>query len=700
MLQLAPASGAVAGASQRTLALAVEQEAAPLVEHDSPIVVESAPLLTFDPDRGSGGHGPTSGHEVSPDVQEAMEEHAELIRAESDSAEQAQIGVPPANYGASYGGIVASYNASYSAPSSVRTVVDAAINQWDSVLATNPSGPIVIEIFWSNLNNPSLLGYAGPDGMYYGGGLPTSSLYPAALANTLLGTDANGASRAEVQVVLNAELLASNRWYLGTTGSPSGGQIDLFSVVLHEVGHGLGFLGSATIPSGQSAPSLHSPTYVYDAKASYNGAPISGASNQAAALQSGDVHVQISSASTYELYAPTNWSQGSSFSHFDEQSYGAGSPGALMTPMLSSGESARVLDAPVLGLMAATGWPIVVKAVTPTITSLSPSLTSIVASWDKNFSQVGLAPDSYTVEAWRDGVSLQSSVTVSGAASTATVGSLSPGASYTIKVIPSGPGGQGTAATSSTQLSSSGGPADPSSWPTYIRNLPLDGQINRLYQAYFLRLADESGFGYWVDQRARWTPLLDISSAFAASGEFQNRYGSLSNEAFVDLVYANVLNRAADAEGRAYWLGRLNQGTDRGEVMIGFAESAEFISRTGTSPATGTTEAKIDRLYQAFFLRPADTEGLGYWSGQAQNGVSLEAIASAFAQSSEFQTRYGSLSNQQFVELVYSNVLGRTPDTEGLNYWIGLLNGGLDRGTAMVGFSESVEFIKTTGTIP
>jgi hypothetical protein len=681
-----------------------------LVEYDSPIVVEAAPLLIADdhdsddhpsdqnPDSHSDEH--FDGHDVAPEIQEAMEAHAATLRATSQAAEDSQIGLPPSNYGASYGGIAATYNSTYPAPSSVRTVVDAAINQWDSVLATNPSGPIVIEVFWSNLGNPSLLGYAGPDGMYYGGGLPTTSLYPAALANTLLGTDANGPSRAEVQVVLNAELLSNNRWYLGTTGNPTGSQIDLFSVVLHEVGHGLGFLGSATIPSGKSAPELHSPAYVYDTKALHNGAGVAQSGNQAAALLSGDIHIQISSGTTYELYSPSSWSQGSSFSHFDEQAYPAGSPGALMTPMLSSGEVARTLDGPTLGLMAATGWPTTVRATTPTITSLSPSLTAIVASWTPNLAQVGLAADSYTVQAWRDGTTLQSSTTVSGSASTATVGSLSPGASYTVKVIPNGPGGEGTSASATTQLSTSGGPANPADWPNYIRDVPLDGQINRLYQAYFLRLADESGFGYWVDQRARWTSLLDISSAFASSNEFQNRYGSLSNEAFIDLVYANVLNRAADSEGRAYWLGRLYQGTDRGEVMIGFAESSEFISRTGTSPATGTTQAKISRLYQAFFLRPADSGGLSYWSGQASNGVSLEAIASAFAQSAEFQTRYGSLSNQQFIELVYSNVLGRSPDAGGLNYWVGLLNGGLDRGTAMIGFSESVEFIKTTGTIP
>jgi hypothetical protein len=422
--------------------------------------------------------------------------------------------------------------------------------------------------------------------------------------------------------------------------------------------------------------------------------------DQAAALLSGDVHAQVSDGLTYELYAPASWTAGSSFSHFDEHVYPGGTAGALMTPMLGSSETARILDSPTLGVMARIGWPLTVAATTPTITSLSPSLTSAVVSWDQNLWQSGVAPDRYVIEAWRDGTFLQSSTTVDGSATGGVVGSLSPGASYTVKVVPWGPNGSGTAASAPATLSSSGGPADPSGWPAFIRNLPLDGQINRLYQAYFLRLADQSGFDYWVGRRASAVSLVDISAAFAASAEFQNRYGSLSDATFVDLVYANVLDRSADADGRAYWIGRLQQGVSRGEVMIGFAESPEYVTRTGTAAAGDSGEARITRLYRAFFLRQPDGAGLQYWSGQARSGVPLQAIAAAFAASAEFEGRYGSLSNTAFVQLVYDNVLGRTADAGGLAYWTGLLASGADRGSVMIGFSESPEFIKATGTIP
>ncbi|MEL6985798.1 MAG: DUF4214 domain-containing protein, partial [Actinomycetota bacterium] len=374
--------------------------------------------------------------------------------------------------------------------------------------------------------------------------------------------------------------------------------------------------------------------------------------DKATALRSGNVHAEISDGMTYELYAPSAWVSGSSYSHFDEQVYPAGSAGALMTPMLGSAESARILDSPTLGLMSRMGWPLTVAATTPSITTASPSLTAAVLSWDQNLWKSGTAPDRYVVEAWRGGTTLQSSVTVGGNATGAVVGSLSPGQSYTIKVVPWGPNGNGASVSATVTLPISGGPADPSEWPTYIRDTPLDGQINRLYQAYFLRLADQSGFDYWLSQRSGGAALADISAAFADSTEFRNRYGSLSDETFVDLVYANVLNRVADTEGRAHWISVLEQGTPRGEVMVGFAESAEYVARTQTAAATDSAEAQVTRLYRAVFLRDPDAGGLAYWSDQARQGVSLDTIAGAFVQSGEFAARYGSLNDAAFVDLV------------------------------------------------
>jgi hypothetical protein len=111
------------------------------------------------------------------------------------------------------------------------------------------------------------------------------------------------------------------------------------------------------------------------------------------------------------------------------------------------------------------------------------------------------------------------------------------------------------------------------------------GSATRLYTAYFSRLPDLKGLAYWVGKLQTGTPLRTVSSSFAASSEFKRTYGSLNNDAFVDLIYRNVLGRPGDASGRAYWIGQLNANRQtRGGVMIGFSESNEFVRKTGTTP--------------------------------------------------------------------------------------------------------------------
>lgn len=118
----------------------------------------------------------------------------------------------------------------------------------------------------------------------------------------------------------------------------------------------------------------------------------------------------------------------------------------------------------------------------------------------------------------------------------------------------------------------------------------------RLYRAYFGRNPDHAGFTYWAGRRAGGTTLARISNTFAASSEFARTYGSLTNAQFVDLVYANVLGRAPDAAGRAYWERKIAAGTSRGVVMLQFSQSSEFVraTRAGTW-VVATYEALLGR---------------------------------------------------------------------------------------------------------
>ena len=164
----------------------------------------------------------------------------------------------------------------------------------------------------------------------------------------------------------------------------------------------------------------------------------------------------------------------------------------------------------------------------------------------------------------------------------------------------------------------------------------------------------------------------DSSSSTTASG-----LSTASNEAFVMQQYFDFLGRDGDVDGIAYWTEQLNTSQQtRADCVNNFVFSAEFQERV----------APVSRLYLAYFLRLPDTGGLTYWIDQKLNGMTLNEISDSFAGVQEFSDRYGSLDDSGFVNLVYNNVLSRNPDSEGLTYWNGQMNGGMSRGEVMTGF--------------
>jgi hypothetical protein len=62
----------------------------------------------------------------------------------------------------------------------------------------------------------------------------------------------------------------------------------------------------------------------------------------------------------------------------------------------------------------------------------------------------------------------------------------------------------------------------------------------------------------------------------------------ISNAAFVDALYQNVLSRGADAGGVAYWNDVLNkQLTDRASVLVEFTQLPEFVGISAANTTNG-----------------------------------------------------------------------------------------------------------------
>ncbi len=102
------------------------------------------------------------------------------------------------------------------------------------------------------------------------------------------------------------------------------------------------------------------------------------------------------------------------------------------------------------------------------------------------------------------------------------------------------------------------------------------GQAYRLYQAAFARTPDKAGLSFWVDRLDDGASLNAIAAGFTGSAEFATAYGSsLTSAQYVAKFYQNVLGRAGEATGVAFWTGELNRGVSLANVLLGFSESPE-----------------------------------------------------------------------------------------------------------------------------
>ena len=136
--------------------------------------------------------------------------------------------------------------------------------------------------------------------------------------------------------------------------------------------------------------------------------------------------------------------------------------------------------------------------------------------------------------------------------------------------------------------------------------VPSDlARLCALYVANFDRAPDALGLGYWGTRLSDGMAMEDIARSFSVQTEFTSLYGSLEDVgAFVDAAYANLLEREADAEGRAYWVETLESGAlDAGTFILAFIDGAR-----GNPEATAdvrTIEAKT-----GIALRFAAEQGL------------------------------------------------------------------------------------------
>lgn len=127
--------------------------------------------------------------------------------------------------------------------------VESIADIWGALLESQVT--IGVQTQWIDLEcnqNSAVLGSAGTTNLHanFNNAPVANTWFHAALADSIDGTDLNGANE-EINMNININLdgdpncFGGRTWYLGLDGNNPGGTVDLVPLVLHELGHGLGF---------------------------------------------------------------------------------------------------------------------------------------------------------------------------------------------------------------------------------------------------------------------------------------------------------------------------------------------------------------------------------------------------------------------------------------------------------------------------
>ena len=175
-------------------------------------------------------------------------------------------------------------------------------------------------------------------------------------------------------------------------------------------------------------------------------------------------------------------------------------------------------------------------------------------------------------------------------------------------------------------------------------------------------------------------------SPLAGAGEvIDGRFPT--EESFVDQTYRDLLGRGPDADGLAFWANEIRTGLP----------PENFVEQILLSPEFSGTIAPVVRLYDSVFGRLPDEGGLRFWVDQSRNGDSLERLTERFIAGAEFDELADATTTEDVVAAVYGRSLGRTPDAQGLTFWVdGIDSGQLTLERFIVEVSESPEHQELT----
>lgn len=263
-------------------------------------------------------------------------------------------------------------------PTEAQVAIEHAAGIWEGILVS--SVPIKAMVTWVPMAG-SALGITFPNGRRDFPGAPyPETWYATALANAISGTEQNEGEN-DFEIFLDS----GTSWYYDTDGATPNGQYDLVSTALHEMGHGLGFVGLSKKTGSEGSfgllemsdfaplttsfpwPQLDTLPGIFDRFLAHpQSGPLEQMDNPGTALGAamtsnqvrfnGAFAMEANSGNAPRIYSPSIFALGSSCVHLNESTYPEGNENELMTPFSAAGNANHWPGPLCLAMLRDIGW--------------------------------------------------------------------------------------------------------------------------------------------------------------------------------------------------------------------------------------------------------------------------------------------------------------------------------------------------------